>query len=209
MNDVKKIEQIKEILQTQDYTKNFEVVSLALSVRDEEDRDLYLLDTIRWLIKNGIWQKAYGAAQLMSESYEKSEALQTIADYLASIGHLEKAISVFAEAEKEASVKTLSEWQQAELLHSIAKSLRRIKADFRADEIWAKAVAIAQKGEKSSNSQESADCSGVLAEIAENFAAEEKIEKALSIARNIENIDRRERVLRHISEYSQQIKRVA
>jgi len=209
MNDAEKIEQIKEILQTQEYAKSFEVVSLALSIQDEEDRDLYLLETVRWLVKNGNWQKAYGAAQLMAEGYEKSAALQAVADYLATIGHLEKAFSVFAEAEKEAVVERLSEWQQAELLHNIAKSLRRTKAVFKADEVWEKAVAVAQKGEDSPGLQDSLDSSSVLAEIAENFAAEEKIEKAFNLAQKIKNVGKKERVLQQISIYSQQIKRVA
>jgi tetratricopeptide (TPR) repeat protein len=207
-NDAEKIIQFKEILQTQDLARIFEMVSLALAIQDEADRDLYLLDAVRWLIKNGIWQKAYGAAQLMSDYYEKSEALQSVAGYLASIGHLEKAFSVFDEAEKVALTEKLAEWQQAELLHGIAKSLRQIKAFYKADEVWEKAIAIAQKGE-SSNPQDSMDSSSVLAEIAENFAAEERIEKALSIAQNIKNIGKKERVLQRISEYSQNVKRVA
>ncbi len=209
MNDAEKILQVKEIVQSQNSEKIFDVVSLALSIQDEEDRDLYLLEALRWLIKNGTWQKAYGAAQLMSESYEKSQALQEVADYLASIGHLEKAFSIFAEAEKASTVNILSEWQKAELLHSIAKSLRRTKAVFKADEVWEKAIAVAQKGEESPSLQDSYDSSGVLAEIAEHFAAEERIEKALGIAQKIKNISKKERVLQQISVYSQQVKRVA
>lgn len=206
--DAEKIEQIGKILETQNLADSFEVVSLALSIKDEEDRDLYLLETVRWLIKNGTWQKAYGTAQLMSEGYEKSEALQSVADYLASIGHLEKAFSVFDEAERVSMTENLSEWQKAELLHKIAKSLRRTGAIFKADEIWEKAVSVAQKGENS-HPQDSMDSSSVLAEIAENFAAEEQIERALNIAQKIKSIGKKERVLRQISEYSQNIKRIA
>lgn len=207
-NDAEKIVQVKEILQTQDLTRSFEIVSLALAIQDVEDRDLYLLETVRWLVKNGTWQKAFGTAQMMSESYEKSKALQLIADYLASIGHLEKAFSVFDDAEKVAFLENISEWQKAELLHNIAKSLYRIKAFYKADEVWEKAIFVAQQGENS-NPQDSLDSSSVLAEIAEHFASEERIEKALSIARRIKNIGKKERVVRQISEYSQNIKRVA
>lgn len=209
MNDAEKIVQVKEIVQSQNSEKIFEVVSLALAIEDEEDRDLYLLDAIRWLVKNEVWQKAYGAAQLMSESYEKSQALQEVADYLASIGHLEKAFSIFAEAEKAATAGILAEWQKAELLHNIAKSLRRTNAVFKANEIWEKAIAVAQQGEESPSSQDSYDSSGVLAEIAQHFAAEERIEKALGIAQKIKNIGKKKRVLQQISVYSQQVKRVA
>lgn len=207
-NDAEKIVQVKEILQIQDLARSFEIVSLALAIQDVEDRDLYLLETVRWLVKNGTWQKAYGTAQLMSESYEKSEALQLVADYLASIGHLEKAFSVFDDAEKVSLSENLSEWQKAELLHNIAKSLRQMKAFYKADEVWEKAIFIAQRGENS-NPQDSLDASSILTEIAEHFASEERIEKALSIAQVIKNIGKKERVLRQIAEYSQNIKRVA
>ena len=207
-NDVEKIAKVTDILKTQDLARTFQAVSLTLAIDDEEDRDLYLLETVRWLIKNGTWQKAYGTAQLMSESYEKSEALQAVAEYLASIGHLEKAFVVFDEAEKAALAENFAEWQQAEILHKIAKSLNRIKAFFKADEIWEKAIMIAQKGENS-DSQNSSDSSSVLAEIAEYFASEKRFEKSLNIAQNIKNIGRKEKVLRQIAEYSQNIKRVA
>jgi tetratricopeptide (TPR) repeat protein len=207
-NDAEKIVQLKEIVQNQDLTRIFEVVSLALAINDEEDRDLYLLDAIHWLIKNGIWQKAFGAAQLMSETYEKSEALRSIADYLVSIGHLEKALLVYNDAEKTALSADLAEWQKAELLHNLAKSLNQAKAIFKADEVWEKAISIAQKGENSIL-QDSLDSSSVLAEIAEYFAAGQKIEKALNIAQNIQNIGHKEKALQNISAYSQQTKQIA
>ena len=207
--DAEKIELIKEITLTQDTFRSFEVVSIALAIQDEEDRDLYLLDTIRWLIKNKIWQKAYGAAQLMSENYEKSQAFQEIADYLASIGDLEKAFLIFAEAEKASIAENLADWQKAELLHNIAKSLRQAGAFLKADEVLEKSVAAAQRGENSLSSQDLDDSSSVLAEIAEHLASEQKIEKALSIARNIKSVGRRERVLQQIAAYSQQVKQVA
>lgn len=208
-NDAEKIEQIEKILQTQNLAESFELVSLALSIQDEEDRDLQLFYIVKWLIANKIWQKSYGVAQLMAESYEKAEALQIIGDYLASIGHLEKAISVFDEAEKEAAAKSLAAWQQAELLHKIAKSLSQIKAVLKADEVWEKAVFIAREGEDSQSIQDNLDSSSVLGEIAEYLAAENKIEKSLNIAQKIKNIGQRERILQRISEYSERLKRVA
>ena len=207
-NDAEKIAKVTEMLKTQDLAHTFQAVSLTLAIQDEEDRDLYLLETVRWLVKNGTWQKAYGTAQLMSESYEKSEALQSVAEYLASIGHLEKAFAVFDEAEIVSLSENLAEWQQAELLHKIAKSLYQIKAFYKADEVWEKAIAAAQKSENS-NPQDSLDSSSVLAEIAEHFASEKRIEKALIIAQNIKSIGKKEKVLRRIAEYSQNVKRVA
>lgn len=209
MNDAEKIMQVKEIVQSENVDRVFEVVSLALSIQDEEDRDLSLLDAARWLVKNSFWQKAYGAAQLMSEGYEKPQLLQEIADYLVSIGHLEKTFSIYAEAEKSSVSDNLAEWQKAELLHGIAKSLRRTKAFFKADEVWEKAITAAQKGEESSSLQDSEDSSNVLAEIAEYLASEKEIEKAINIVQKIKSINRKERVLQQISAHSQQVKRVA
>ncbi len=208
-SDAEKIKLHREILQGREKPESFEAVSLALSVRDNEDRDLCLLDTIQWLITNENWQQAYGTAQLISASYEKSEALQAVANYLASIGHLEKAFSIFDEAISPSLMQHFAEWQQAEILHKTAKSLRLIKASFKADEVWKKAIEIAQKGEESLNLQDSLDSSSVLAEIAENFAAEERFENALKTAQEIKNIGKRERVLLQISEYSERVKRVA
>lgn len=208
-DDAEKIERIEELLQTQDDGKSFDVVSLALSIKDEEDRNLYLLESVRWLIENKNWQQAYGVAQLMTESYERSEAFQAVAEYLVAIGHLERALAVFDEAEKNALAENLAAWQQAELLHHIAQALRRLKAFFKADEVWGRAIAIAQTGEESLNRQDSVDAASVLAEISVSFAMDGRIEKALSIAQKIRNTYKRETVLRRISEASQQIKRVA
>ncbi len=208
-DDAEKIEQLQNILESQDETKSFAAISLALSLTDEEDRSLSLLATVRWLVQREHWRQAYGAAQLMTECYEKSEALQAVAAYLASIGHLEKAISIFDEAEKSSLAESLSAWQQAELLHHIAQSLRRMKAFFKADEVWEKAAIIAQKGTASPDLQDSLDAASVLAEIAVNFAEDGRIEKALSLAQQIKNVYKKENTLRQISENSQQIKKVA
>ena len=209
MNDAEKIAQLEEILQTHDAGKSFVAISLAVSIEDEEDRNLHLLETVRWLLQNSHWQQSYGAAQLLSDSYEKSEALQAIAEYLATIGHLAKAFAVFEEAEKQSHSETLAAWQQAERLHHLAQSLRHIKAFFKADEIWESAVAIAQKGEDSPNKQDSLDAASVLADIAVYFARLERIEQAVSLAQQIKNISKRERTLLRISEAAQQIKQVA
>ncbi|MGI8669563.1 MAG: hypothetical protein ACR2J3_06885 [Aridibacter sp.] len=206
-SEAKTIEKIEEILEIEDYQNSFEVVSLALSIKDEEDRDLHLFKIIEWLLKNDDWQKAHGIAQLISASYEKSESLQKIADKMAEVGHLERALFVFSEAEHNSENENLADWQQAELLHKIAKSLQKNNAIFRAEDVWKKAVAIAQQGENSENSQDSVDCSSVLAEIAEVFASDGKIKKAFEIAQNIKNIGKKERAIKKISEQSEQTKK--
>lgn len=203
------IGRIKEILETKDYQNSFEVVSLALSIKDEEDRDWQLSEIVQWFLQNDDWQKAHGIAQLVSDGYEKSEALQLIADKMVEVGHLERALFVFSEAEHNSESENLVAWQQAELLHKIAKSLQKNNAIFRADEVWKKAVAIAQKGETSENPQDSLDSSSVLAEIAADFSSNGKIKKAFEIAQSIKSIGKKERAIKKISEQSEQIKKVA
>lgn len=207
--ETKTTAKIDEILSSGNRDDGLEALGLALSLPDDEDRNLSLLKIARWLVENDDWQKALGAAQLMSDSYEKSEALQVIASKLASIGHLEKAFSVFADAEMASSSDLLCEWQQAELLHHIAKSLREIRAFFKADEVWRKAIEIAEKGQDSTSVQDSLDASSALAEISDGYAVDEKIEKAIAVARKITNVGVREKTLQKISLLAQQIKRIA
>lgn len=203
------LEKIEQFLQTENYQNSLEVVSLALLIKDEEDRDLHLFYIVQWLLKNNDWQKAYGIAELISESYEKSEALQMIADKMAEVGHLERALFVFSEAEHNSENENLSDWQKAELLHKLAKSLQNNKAIFKAEDVWKKAIFIAKQGQNSENPQDSIDCSGVLAEIAEDFASDGKIKQAFNIAQNIKSVGKKERAMKNISDQSEQIKKVA
>ncbi len=208
-NETAIIEKIEKLLETDDFQDSFEIVSLALSIKDEEDRDWQLFEIAKWLLKNNDWQKAHGISQLISEGYERSEALQLIADKMAETGHLERALFVFAEAEHTSESEKLDEWQKAELLHKISKSLRKHNAVFKAEKIREKAVQFARKGEVSGDAQESVDCSSVLAEIAENVASDGEFIKAFEIAQNIKSIGKKERAIKKISELSEQIKKVA
>ncbi len=208
-NETAIIEKIEKLLETADFQDSFEIVSLALSIKDEEDRDWQLFKIAKWLLKNNDWQKAHGISQLISEGYEKSEALQLIADKMAEIGHLERALFVFAEAEYTGESEKLNEWQKAELLHKIAKSLRKHNAVFKAEKVLEKAIRFARKGEISGDVQESVDCSGGLAEIAEYYASEGEFKKSIEIAQNIKSIGKKERAIKIISELSERIKKVA
>lgn len=208
-NDAEIIEKIESFLLTENFQNSLEVVSLALSVKDEEDRDWQLFEVNCWLLKNNDWQKAHGIAQLISEGYEKAQVFRIIADKMAEIGHLERALFVFAEAEHNSESEVLCCWQQAELLHEIAKSLKANNAIFRAEEVWKKAVFTAQIGEESDNPQDSLDSSSVLAEIAETFAADGKTKQAFDIVQTIKNVGKKERAIKKTSEYSRQIRKVA
>lgn len=207
--DEKTIEKIEKLLSADSKQNSFEIVGLALSIKDEEDRNWQLFKITEWLLKHDDWQKAHGIAQLISEGYEKCEALRLIADKMAEAGHLERSLFVFSEAEYNSETENLSAWQQAELLHRIAKSLQKNNALVKAEKVWKKAVFIARHGEDSESPQNSVDCSSVLAEIAENFASKGEIKKAFEIAQNIKSVGKKDYAIKKISEHSEQIKKVA
>jgi tetratricopeptide (TPR) repeat protein len=207
-DDTRKIEELKAFLTSQPTKLNAETISLALSVEEVEERDLALLNIVGFLAEKADWDRAFGVAQLIENGYERVDSLHKIASKLTSAGHLQRAIFVFEEAEKEIkTVETL--WQQAELLLKIAKSLRTMGATYKANEILEKAVAVAQNGENSASRQNSLDSSSVLSEIAENISLTGKIERAVNIAQNIKNIGTRERTLKNISSYSENVGQTA
>ena len=209
INDAEKITRFKQLIETTNGSKNLEAVGLALSIEDEEERDLYLLQAARLFLNSRDWQRAHGVTELMTNSYEKAETLRQIAEFLASIGHIERSLLIFDDAEAASVAEHFSHWQQAELLHQIANSLAQVNAKVRADDVRSRAIGIAQTGQQSASEQDSIDSSSVLADIVENLAAEERIEEALQIAQSIKSVGKRERALLQISEYSSNVKRVA
>ncbi len=192
-----------------DTTGLLEAVGVALSIDAEDDRDFYLLKAAELFLACHDWQRAHGITELMTESYEKAETLRRIAEFLPSIGHLERSLAVFSEAETASTAKLLAAWQQAELLNLIANSLDVINARIRADEVRARAISTARSGQDSPSAQDRLDAASVLAEIAENLAAKEKIEDAMQVAQTISNLNKRTWVVNQISEYSSNVKRVA
>lgn len=206
--DAPKIEQFKAAIQNKPDRADAEIISLALSIEDFEERDLALLQIVESLAESADWNKSFGVAQLIEGGYERAQALHNIAVKMASNGRLERALFVFSEAETEIE-NADSLWQQAELLHEIAKSLDAVCATHKAGEVWEKAASVAQRGEASSNQQDSLDAASVLTEIAENFAFAGGIEKAMKIAESIKNTARRERTLKTITDYAEQIRQAA
>jgi len=208
-DDTEALKRIENILRTDDLSEGLEVVGLALSLHDEEEQCLSLLNITRWLVERDDWQKALGAAQLMPESYEKCEALRSVGEKLGKIGHIEKAFTALADAETAATGGTLEEWQQAELLHSVAKSLRTMNAIFKANEVWQKAIEIAQRGQESVSPQDAHDCASVLFEIADYFAEAGLADKAVQTAARIQYSHLPEQYEAKMFLYSQQVRQVA
>ena len=190
---------MNEKTHSEDVKTEIKNLGITLSKTDFEERDLELVKISRRFFEMHDWQKSLGTAQMILGNYERSEALRKVAHYLASNGHLERAFFVFAEAEREAMSDSLTQWQRAELLLAIALSLYQTRAIFRADEIMERAVLIAQRGELSSDTQDSLDASSVLGEIALEIAKRGNTALALKTAETIQNMGKRDRILHKLS----------
>lgn len=206
--DTQKIEQIGTALNAKPQKLSAEIISLALSIKDFEDRDLALLQIVEFLADSADWNRAFGVAQFIEGGYERTQALHKIAVKMAAGGYLERAFFVFSEAEN-AAKNVDSLWQRAELLHEIAKSLSAIGATHKAGEVWEKAISAAQNGESSMNPQEFSDAASVLSEITEYLASVGKIEWAKSVAESIKHDFRRERTLKNVAVLAEQIRQAA
>ena len=185
-----------------------EKISLTLAIEDVEDRDLALQKVSKEFVANGDLEKAIGVTHFIEASYEKVEALHLIAEALAEAGDLERSFWFFNEAEIVA-VRCDELWQQAELLHKLAKTLFQFGAKSKAERIWDKAVSICRIGETSKNQQSSLDASSVLKEII-NFSAKNlDLQKAANLAQSIKNPHHKEQTQRKIADYQSQIQLVA
>jgi len=199
-DDTAKIEQIEKALQSEPKNVKTETISLALSIADAEDRDLQLLKITEFLAIKKDWNRALGTAQLIESSYERTDALHHVAAKLALTGHLERALWIFNEAEKQA-LTAYSNWQQAELLQKLAKSLVEIGATFKAGELLEKSVFVAEQGQESLNLQDSLDASSVLAESILIFASFVGTKRAFALAKTIRNDAIREKTLVNLAEH--------
>ncbi|NOT48502.1 MAG: hypothetical protein HOP17_12225 [Acidobacteria bacterium] len=208
MTDAEKIVRLSTVMAEESNLN--EALSLALLIEDVEDRNLYLVDISRTLLKQGDWQRAHGVTEFMEGGYERADALREIAEHAGLMGNIERSLSIFAEAET-VSLNETSEgfWQRAELLNKIAKSLSRVNAKTKSNEMRKRAIEIALQGRASTNPQESNDSDSVLAEIAVDIAYDGEISKALSSAELIHSVPRRERALLQIASISSDVRKVA
>jgi hypothetical protein len=185
-----------------------EKISLALAIKDVEDRDLALQKLSKDLLAENDLEKAIGVTHFIENSYEKVEALHLIAVTLAKSGDLERSFWFFNDAETEA-IRCTELWQQAELLHKLAVSLFEAGAKNKAVSFWEKAVSICQVGEKSESQQSSLDTSSVLTDIIVFIAKNVDAQKAFQLSQEIKNIYHKERTQKIISEYEKQVQLVA
>lgn len=199
-DDAAKIEQIEKTLESEPENIGTETISFALAIADSEDRDLQLLKITELLAIKKDWNRALGAAQLIENGYERTDALHHVAAKLSNSGHLERGLWIFNEAEKEALTVAI-EWQQAELLQKLAKTLVEIGATFKAKELLEKSISVARQGQDSSNLQDSLDASSVLAESISIFAVFIGTEKAIALAETIKNNAIRQRTSNNLAKH--------
>jgi hypothetical protein len=185
-----------------------EQISVALAINDNEDRDLVLQKISKELIAEKDLDKAIGVSHFIENSYEKVETLHWIAENLAKSGDLERSFWFFNEAENEA-IRCSELWQQAELLHKLAKTLFEVGAKNKADTFWQKSISICKTGENLENLQSNLDASSVFAEIVIFISKNVDFHEGLQIAQTIKNNHFRERTLTNLANYQSQIKLVA
>src|SRR5437879_2139124 len=98
-----KIKQLEALLEAGDFSSGEainEVVSIALSIDVEDDRDLYLQKTALGLASTGQWKKAQEIAGYIREPYERAESLCKIADHLILTQDFQQALGILEEAQK-------------------------------------------------------------------------------------------------------------
>jgi tetratricopeptide (TPR) repeat protein len=199
----KQIEALLENYGFTDAQPTEQIISLTLSIQDQEDRDLLLEKIAIGLGTQGKWDDAQVVIERIEGAYEKAEAMYTIAAQLAAAGQVERSFILLCEAEKVVTNATdLSLWQQAELLHHIAKTMYNMGAKKKADEVWEQAISFGQLGEDHPSSQESYDASSVLWEIMETLALVGNTQKALEVAKAIQSDRRRDNVIKAINKIS-------
>ena len=92
------------------------------------------------------------------------------------------------------------EWQSAESLAQVARTLVSVNKLGDARRIWEKAITTAQAGENSDSSQDSLDSSSVLWEIAEDMALAGEMERACKVASQIKNGQKKEGALQELED---------
>lgn len=185
-----------------------EKISVALAIKDIDDRDLALRKISNELMADNQIEKAIGVTHFIENTYEKSENLHLIAKFLAKRGDLERSFWFFNQAEIEANLCE-EFWQQAELLHKLAKTLFEVGAKSKSESFWQKAISICKTGENLEDSQSSLDASSVLTEIIEFRAKNVDFQIAFQEAQTIKSNYHRERTLTKLKNYQDQVKLVA
>jgi tetratricopeptide (TPR) repeat protein len=185
-----------------------EKISLALAIKDVEDRDLALQKLSKELLAEKDLEKAIGVTHFIENSYERVESLNLIAESLAKLGELKRSFWFINKA-KHVTNHCEEFWQRAELLHKLAKTLYKSGETAKADILWKKAINVGRIGENSPSQQSHLDASSVLSEIIIFTAKNVDSQKALKLAQNIKNPHYRERTLNVISEYQKQVQLVA
>jgi len=203
MFDNIKIAKIKTFLALSDLsaTQETDMIDLALSLSDQDDKDLALEEIAVMLASRGKYDRAYEVLNKVTLGYERAEGNTKVASLLASSGRKEEALEFLQNAET-AAIQARSHWQVAELLHNMANCLVSIHERDEAIRILNQAISYAQEGEITGNPQDSLDSSSVLADISLALAKIGEKDRAYDVAFSIKSSRKRKRAIDWLTDNS-------
>ncbi len=196
MNDDSKIQKIETFLKRDDLSEQqaSALIDLALSISDQENKDLALEDIAFMLARRGKYGRSYEVLKKITLGYERAEGNTKVATLLISSGRKEEALRFLQNAET-AATQARRHWQIAELLHNIATCFVSLNEKDEAIRILNQAVSFAREGEVTGDLQDSMDSSSVLWEISRTLANIGEIDRAYNVACSIKYSVRREKAI--------------
>jgi tetratricopeptide (TPR) repeat protein len=196
MSDDIKIGKIKMFLALGDLsaTQESDMIDLALSISDQDDKDLALEEIAVMLANRGKYDRAYEVLNKITLGYERAEGNTKVAYLLASSGRKEESLKFLQNAET-AALQARRHWQVAELLHDIANCFVSIYERDEAIRILNQAISFAQEGEITGDAQDSMDSSSVLVDISLALAKIGEKDRAYDVAFSIKNSGKRKRAI--------------
>ena len=199
LSDQSKIEKIKSLIKLNNLSieQERDLTDLALSIDDQEDRDLMLEFAAIALAEGARYDKSQQLLNQIIGAYEKAEGLTKLAASLISADQITNATAALRNAEDIAH-HTYYAWQTAELLDRIAHTFLLLKQIDEAMRVLERAISVARVGEENSNIQDSMDSSSVLWSISQTLAQMGEREKAYEVANSIKNQGKRERAIKSL-----------
>lgn len=201
MSDQSKIEKIESLIKLNNlsFEQESDLIDLALSVNDQEDRDLMLEKIAIVLARSGKYDKSRELLDKVDGAYERSEGFIEIAAILAMSSQARDAFIALKEAEEPAN-QAPAAWQRAELLNRIARDAFSLGEREESIRILKQAISIAQHGEESESVQDSLDSSSVLWDISQTLAQIGEREKAFEVANSIKSQGKRENAIKSLEQ---------
>lgn len=191
------------------------VSEVRRSVATDDDPYLWawsMLELADALAHTQEWDKAKSVASSIDDiapscGYEKALAYYRIAIELRKANNTsstEQALVLLDTAL--ATVQNAGdEWQRAELLNRIAKTLSDTGESAKAQQTWGQAIAVARVGEQGASPQDRVDSSSVLWEISTTLAECGRVEQARDVASKILWEAKRQRAVAGVEQIAQRV----